>query len=365
VNNPAKIFSCCGAISGKFRKFRVLFKDEVKQQARPRPTLDSYVTGVISGDRVMLAQAITLIESSLPADEILGAELLEKIMSFTGDSVRIGITGVPGVGKSTFIESLGHVILKSHKKLAVLSIDPTSPIGGGSILGDKTRMETLSKHSHAFIRPSASTDATGGVAQRTRECMLLCEAAGYNVIVVETVGVGQSEFSVKQMVDFFLLLMLPGAGDELQGIKKGIMELADAIAITKADGDNVTRARQAQAIYASALHLSRTNHGPSDPPVLLTSALTGNGVPEVWAAINTCLATAKNNTQFSLRRAEQQISWFREQFMQFQKRDIDRYPSVRAAQALLEADIAGGSRSGRSAALELMAAYHRAIREQS
>ncbi len=249
----------------------------MKQQAKPRPSLDSLLTGIINGDRILLAQAITLIESQLPEDENLSATLLEKIMPLAGNSVRIGITGIPGVGKSTFIESLGNVILKTNKKLAVLSIDPTSPIGGGSILGDKTRMETLSKHARAFIRPSASMDASGGVAQRTRECMLLCEAAGYDVIIVETVGVGQSEYAVKDMVDFFLLLMLAGAGDDLQGMKKGIMELADAIAITKADGDNINRSRQAQAIYAQAMHTIRQG-AANTPPVLLTSAVAHQGM---------------------------------------------------------------------------------------
>ena len=306
----------------------------------------------------MLAQAITLIESHLPEDEVLGAQLLEKIMSHTGNSVRIGITGVPGVGKSTFIESIGHVVLKSHKKLAVLSIDPSSPIGGGSILGDKTRMETLSKHPRAYIRPSASMDATGGVAQRTRECMLLCEAAGYDVIIIETVGVGQSEYAVKDMVDFFLLLMLAGAGDELQGMKKGIMELADAIAITKADGDNVIHARSAQATYSQATHGM-----PGTPPVLLTSAHSNTGIDQTWNTIADSIAHAKQNGSFDTQRKRQYASWLHDQFGALLKGDVQQFQSVRSAQALLEAEVTAQQRSPRSAASALIAAYHEAIRK--
>lgn len=336
----------------------------MKHQAKPRPSLDYFVTGVINGDRIVLAQAITLIESHLPEDEILGAALLEKIMFHTGNSVRLGITGVPGVGKSTFIESLGQIILRSHNKLAVLSIDPTSPVGGGSILGDKTRMETLSKDPRAFIRPSASMDATGGVAQRTRECMLLCEAAGYDVIIVETVGVGQSEYAVKDMVDFFLLLMLAGAGDDLQGMKKGIMELADAIAITKADGDNVAHARRAQATYAQAMHALQTKSSGT-PPVVLTSALLQTGIDAVWGEISEFIKHAKKNGVFDGQRKRQYASWLQEQFTALLKADIQRHQEVRAAQTLLESEVTTQQRSVRSAALELLAAYHEAIRNKN
>ena len=336
----------------------------MKQQAKPRPTLESFLTGVVNGDRVVLAQAITLIESHLPEDELLGAALLEKIMPHTGNSVRLGITGVPGVGKSTFIESLGHVVLKSHKKLAVLSIDPTSPIGGGSILGDKTRMETLSKQPRAFIRPSASMDTTGGVAQRTRECMLLCEAAGFDVIIVETVGVGQSEYAVKDMVDFFLLLMLAGAGDDLQGMKKGILELADAIAITKADGNNVAAARQAQAIYAQALHTTRAGASGTSP-VFTTSAVSHTGIEDVWKAITGFVAEAKENKSFDRQRKRQYATWLRDQFADLLKADVQQFDEVRTAQALLESEVTSGDRSPRSAASELLTTYHRAIRSRN
>lgn len=333
----------------------------MRQQAKPRQSLESLATGVINGDRIVLAQAITLIESHLPEDDALASALLEKIMPHTGRSVRIGITGIPGVGKSTFIESLGHVVLKNHKKLAVLSIDPTSPTGGGSILGDKTRMETLSKHPRAFIRPSASLDATGGVAARTRECMLLCEAAGHDVIIVETVGVGQSEFAVKDMVDFFLLLMLSGAGDELQGMKKGIMELADALAITKADGDNIASARKAQATYAQAMHTLH-HHKSGSPPVLLTSAVTQTGIEEAWEKITELILQAKKSTSFQHQRQQQYAAWLREQFASLLKADVQKFESVQVAQALLEREVMQASRSPRSAAAELLAEYHKQLK---
>lgn len=222
---------------------------------KQRLTTEEYANGIASGDRVILAKAISLAESSLPEDQKQSTELLARLNLKTVDTIRIGITGVPGVGKSTFIEAFGKHITSLNKKIAVLTIDPSSQLTKGSILGDKTRMDELSKNPLAFIRPSASGNTLGGTTGRTRECIILCEAAGYEVIVVETVGVGQSETGVKNLVDFFLLLMLAGAGDELQGIKKGIMEMADAMVITKADGDNVKRAKEAQADYQHALHL--------------------------------------------------------------------------------------------------------------
>ncbi|MGC3947489.1 MAG: methylmalonyl Co-A mutase-associated GTPase MeaB [Chryseolinea sp.] len=333
----------------------------MKQQARQRPTLETLASGIINGDRILLAQAITLIESHLPEDEAIATALLEKIMPHSGNSMRIGITGIPGVGKSTFIESLGQLILKNNKKVAVLSIDPTSPIGGGSILGDKTRMETLSKNQRAFIRPTASSDSAGGVAQRTRETMLLCEAAGYEVIIIETVGVGQSEYAVKDMVDFFLLLMLPGSGDDLQGIKKGIVELADAIAVTKADGDNVSRAHQAQATYAGAVHTIYT--GASDtPPVVLTSAVTGMGIEDIWNSVTTFIARVKASGNFDKQRSRQYIAWLHEQFAALLKKDLQRFEQVRTAQELLESEVTAKITSPRKAAAELLAVYHRQIK---
>src|SRR5690349_8544610 len=276
------IFFIRGQVSSKFRNLASILKHSVLNNSRYSP--HQYRNGIFSGDRVTLAKAITLVESSLPADQSLAAEVLDEIIPRTGNSIRIGITGIPGVGKSTFIEALGKQ-LTQEKKVAVLTIDPSSQLTRGSILGDKTRMEELSKNPNAFIRPTASGNTLGGVASKTREALLLCEAAGYDVIIVETVGVGQSEVAVKNMVDFFLLLVLAGAGDELQGIKKGIMEMADGIVITKADGDNVKHATEAQAEYQHALHLSSGSPSRWQPKVLTASAILNEGLDDIWKMI--------------------------------------------------------------------------------
>ena len=251
-----------------------------------RLAVDQYVSGVLAGDRTTLARAITVIESDLPSDGELAARILDSVLPHTGKSRRIGITGVPGVGKSTFLDKLGlHIVRDRGEKLAVLSVDPSSPVTGGSILGDKTRMENLSAEANAFIRPSPSRGSLGGVAGRTRETTLLCEAAGFNNVLIETVGVGQSEITVRSMTDFVLLLLLPGAGDELQGIKRGNLELVDALAINKADGPQVERAQLARADYESALHLFAPGAGGWVPPVLLCSAATGKGITEIWECV--------------------------------------------------------------------------------
>jgi LAO/AO transport system kinase len=251
-----------------------------------RLAVDQYVAGVLAGNRTTLARAITVIESDLSSDTELAAEILDSLLPHTGKSRRIGVTGVPGVGKSTFLDKLGlHILRDRGEKLAVLSIDPSSPVTGGSILGDKTRMEKLSAEPNAFIRPSPSRGSLGGVAGRTRETLLLCEAAGFNNVLIETVGVGQSEITVRSMTDFVLLLLLPGAGDELQGIKRGILELVDALAINKADGSQLERAQLARADYENALHLFAPGAGGWTPPVLLCSAVTGRGIPEIWDCV--------------------------------------------------------------------------------
>jgi LAO/AO transport system kinase len=247
---------------------------------------EQYVSGVLAGDRTILARTITIIESDLPSDNELSAKILDALLPHTGKSRRIGVTGVPGVGKSTFLDKMGMYILSQRgEKLAVLSIDPSSPVTGGSILGDKTRMERLATAQEAFIRPSPSRGSLGGVAGRTRETILLCEAAGFDNIWVETVGVGQSEVAVRSMTDFVLLLLLPGAGDELQGIKRGILELVDAIAINKADGSQLERAQSAKTDYESALHLFAPGAGGWIPPVLLCSSQSGLGIPEIWECV--------------------------------------------------------------------------------
>jgi LAO/AO transport system kinase len=277
---------------------------------RKRYSAETYVKGILAGDRIILAQAITLIESTLPQDQNLSGEVLEAILPHTGRSIRIGITGVPGVGKSTFIESFGlEIVRNTEKKLAVLAIDPSSQKSGGSILGDKTRMENLAMHPQVFIRPSPAGNSLGGVARKTREAMLLCEAAGFEVIFIETVGVGQSETAVKSMTDFFLLLMLAGAGDELQGIKRGIMEMADMLVITKADGENKHKALVAQKEYQSALHLLNPSQ---EIPVLTCSALQNEGLAEIWQNIQKFLQEAKQNHTFEQKRQNQQLQWFHE-----------------------------------------------------
>ena len=251
-----------------------------------------------SSDLVGLSKGITLIESTLVADRLQAEDLLNRLLPETGKSIRIGITGVPGVGKSTFIESFAEFLIKNyHKKVAVLTIDPSSQQTKGSILGDKTRMEKLAANPNAFIRPSASGSSLGGVAHKTRESLLLCEAAGYDVTIIETVGVGQSETMVKNMTDFFLLLMLPGAGDELQGIKRGIMEMADLLAINKADGDNKTKADLAKGIYTNALHLMPPHRYGWVPKVSTCSSTEGTGIESIWNAINEYYSTIGESNQ--------------------------------------------------------------------
>jgi LAO/AO transport system kinase len=270
-------------------------------------------TSLIEGNRASLAKAITLAESQKNDDLIAFQKLLAEVLAYTGKSIRLGITGAPGVGKSTFIESFGGFLTSLGKRVAVLSIDPSSPISGGSILGDKTRMEKLSKDPLAFIRPSASRSFPGGVAHATRESILLCEAAGFEVIIVETVGVGQSEFSVKDMCDCFLLLMLAGAGDELQGIKKGIMEMADIVAITKADGDNMKRAQNARAEFQHALHLIRPAEDGWSPKIVACSAIDNTGIQETWNLVSEFISHQISTRKFERTRQSQQTIWLNEQ----------------------------------------------------
>lgn len=276
---------------------------------RGRLSLDEYEQGVRSGAVATLAQAITLVESNRPEDIELAQELLVRLLPVTGRSRRVGITGVPGAGKSTFIDTLGTRLTQQGHRVAVLAIDPSSSLTGGSILGDKTRMTRLARNPQAFIRPSPSSGSLGGVAGKTRETMLVCEAAGFDVVLVETVGVGQSETLVAGMVDFFLLLMLAGAGDELQGIKRGILELADLVAINKADGDNLTRAQRARREFETALHFMRPSSPNWTPQVLAISALTGSGLDELWQAIEDHAARLTTSGELETRRRTQQVDW--------------------------------------------------------
>lgn len=270
------------------------------------------VTGILEGNIVRLSQAITLLESKLSKHQTIANQVIDKALPHSGKSIRIGITGVPGVGKSTFIESFGNYLTSIGKKVAVLAIDPSSQKRGGSILGDKTRMETLVNNENVYIRPSPSKGALGGVAQQTRASILLCEAAGFDVIIIETVGVGQSEIAVHGMVDFFLLLMLSGAGDELQGIKRGIMEMADTIAITKADGDNVLNAKKAKQRYKNAMHLFPANDNEWIPEVANCSSIENTGIKNVWEIIEKFELHTKLKGYFEEHRNNQAKFWMYE-----------------------------------------------------
>jgi len=289
----------------------------------------------------VLAQAITLAESLRTEDQILANQLIEELLPLTGKSIRIGITGVPGVGKSTFIETFGKLLTTHSKKIAVLAVDPSSAKTKGSILGDKTRMEELSKDPLAFIRPTATGATLGGVTDRTREAILLCEAAGYEVMIIETVGVGQSETAVRNMVDFFLLLMLAGAGDELQGIKKGIMEMADGVVITKADGENLKKANQAHADFQHALHLFSNSDSGWKPKVITSSALEKRGINETWKLIQDYLTLTKGNGFFEKNRDQQNLVWFQESIQLLLRQQLSKSKELKLKIQTLESDILG------------------------
>ncbi|MCR2820330.1 methylmalonyl Co-A mutase-associated GTPase MeaB [Lederbergia panacisoli] len=267
------------------------------------------IQGLLNQDRAVLAKVITLIESNAVRHQEQSKNILQKLLPYSGQSIRIGVTGVPGAGKSTFIETFGHLLCEQGHRVAVLAIDPSSPISGGSILGDKTRMEKLAKHPNAFIRPSPSRGELGGVHTRTRESIIACEAAGFNVIIVETVGVGQSESIVRSMVDFFLLLVLTGAGDELQGMKKGILELADLITVNKADGDNFNQAKKTMREYNQILHFIQPATVGWDTKATICSSLTGTGIDEVWETIQDFIKATQSNSAFKERRQKQVKDW--------------------------------------------------------
>jgi LAO/AO transport system kinase len=283
--------------------------ESIKQKRKTQPSAQDLIAAILKGDITALSRAITLIESKSAAHLEKANTIIKGCLPHANKSIRIGITGVPGVGKSTFIETFGMHLTRLGKKVAVLAIDPSSSITKGSILGDKTRMEDLVKNEHAYIRPSASGDSLGGVARKTRETIILCEAAGFDTIIIETVGVGQSETAVHSMVDFFLLLKLAGAGDELQGIKRGIMEMADAIVINKADGDNVKKAKLAKVEFNRALHLYPEKESGWQPKVSLCSALHNEGISEIWELIEKYENLTKSNHYFEHKRNEQNKFW--------------------------------------------------------
>ena len=316
------------------------------------PTID--LDKLKQGQRRALAKAITLIESKLDQDREAAQTILNQLLPYTGNSIRIGITGVPGVGKSTFIEALGLHLIKQGKKVAVLAVDPSSPIRGGSILGDKTRMEMLSREPSAFIRPSPSEGALGGVAQKTRETMLLCEAAGYDVILIETVGVGQSEYQVAAMVDFFLVLMLPNAGDELQGIKRGIMELADALVINKHDGQNLQLAEKTKGHYQSALHLMPQNM-TWKPQVQTCSAIENKGISEVWEMILDYKLKCNQSGDFETKRSNQKSKWLETLIQEMLTLKLKKNNAIQAELPQLQKDVLANSITPYHAAQKILA----------
>lgn len=320
-------------------------------------TADEYVQGILSGSITLLSKTITLVESQLEEHHVLAQEIIEKCLPHAGKSVRIGITGVPGCGKSTFIESFGKLITSKGHKLAVLAIDPSSERSKGSILGDKTRMVTLCTDANAFIRPSPSAGALGGVARKSRETVILCEAAGFDVIFIETVGVGQSETAVHSMVDFFLLLMLSGAGDELQGIKRGIMEMANLLVINKADGSNIQKAQQARAQYQGALHLFPPASSGWAAQAMTCSSLEQTGLNEIWEAIEAYKKLTASNGFFVENRKDQTKFWMYETVNEELKHNFYSNPVIVAELARYEKLVTADKISSFAAAKELLDRY--------
>lgn len=328
-----------------------------KKFKRKTYTADEYVEGIRNGDISILSQAVTLIESSNPDHYNLAQEVIEKCVPYSGNSVRIGITGVPGAGKSTSIDAFGVHLVKQGYKVAVLAIDPSSEITKGSILGDKTRMERLSVERNAFIRPSPSAGSLGGVARKTRETVILCEAAGFDRIIIETVGVGQSETAVHSMVDFFLLLQLAGTGDELQGIKRGIMEMADGIVINKADGDNIEKAKLAQSHFKNALHLFPLPDSGWSPKVLTYSGYYEIGIKEVWEMIDEYISFVKENGYFDFKRNSQSKYWLYESINEQIKNHFYNSDSVKGHLKELENEVLESKKTSFAAAKEILDIY--------
>lgn len=326
------------------------------------PTFDELYNGIEAGNRVLLSRAITLIESSKHDHQELAQTLIEKCLPHSGKSIRIGITGVPGVGKSTFIEAFGNHLTAIGKKVAVLAIDPSSQISKGSILGDKTRMEKLSSNPDAFIRPSPSAGTLGGVAQKTRETIVLCEAAGYDIIIVETVGVGQSETAARSMVDFFLLLQLPGAGDELQGIKRGIVEMADAIFVNKAEGDNMNKAKIAAAEIKNALHLMPAHPSGWLTQVGLCSALSGNGMGEIWNTILDFVNLTQKSGFFEKFRHEQEVNRYKQAILEILQSDFFNSGEISHLSKDLEKKVFSSRLSPYAAAKQIVARFYEGLK---
>ncbi len=325
---------------------------------RKKMTVDDYVEGILAGNRMVLSRAITLIESNAAKHFEIAQQVIQKLLPYTGKSTRVGITGVPGAGKSTFIEALGTQLCQDGHRVAVLAVDPSSTVTGGSILGDKTRMENLSREKNAFVRPSPSGGTLGGLTRKSRETLLLCEAAGYDTILVETVGVGQSETTVRSMVDFFLYVVITGAGDELQGMKKGVMELADAILVNKADGDNRQKAMVTRAEYARILQFLRpaTEHWTTN--AFTCSSITGQGIPELWnEVIMKFFAQGQENGVIAERRKRQTLSWVYAMVEEHLQNLFYRAPEIVAVKDDIEADVVGGRLPATMAVNKLIDVY--------
>lgn len=327
------------------------------RKRKPRLTVDDYVRGILASDITVLSQAITLIESNNPDHYEMAQQIIERCLPYSGKSVRIGITGVPGAGKSTFIEAVGNMVTSLRHKLAVLAIDPSSERSGGSILGDKTRMESISSNPDVFIRPSPSAGSLGGVARKTRETVVLCEAAGFDVIFIETVGVGQSETAVHSMVDMFMLLQIAGAGDELQGIKRGIMEMADLMVITKADGENIHKAELAKTQFQGALRLFPIPESGWKPQVFTCSSVAGTGLEEVWKGVEQYLDHTQANGYFQHNRNRQNKYWMYESINEALKQSFYLNPEIEALIPQYEEAVLGDRMSSFIAAHELLDRY--------
>ena len=333
--------------------------------AAPRAglTIDDYVAGVRAHDRAILGRTITMIESRSPRHRRLAQEILVRLLPYAGGAHRIGITGVPGAGKSTFIEGFGLELVKRGHRVAVLAVDPSSPVSGGSILGDKTRMTELTQREEAFVRPSPSGGTLGGVARTTRQTIVACEAAGYDVILIETVGTGQSEVTVSEMTDFFLVLMLPGAGDELQGIKKGVLEIADMIVVNKADGDNEIRAKQAAAHYRNALHIVAPRSENWSPPVLMCSSLKSIGLDAVWDKLCEHKEKLTASGEFQSKRQKQRLKWMWQLVQDRLMTDLRSHPKVVARIPQIESDLLAGRLTATLAADEILNTFEGGSRE--
>lgn len=333
-----------------------------KKKGKNELTTDELYEGIIRGDRTMLARGITLIESNAEHHFHKAQNLLQKLLASTGKAVRIGITGVPGAGKSTFIEAFGTYLCNAGLKVAVLAVDPSSSLSGGSILGDKTRMEQLARNPRAFIRPSPSEGKLGGVHRKTRETMLLCEAYGFDVILIETVGVGQSEVIVRDMVDFFMLVVLTGAGDELQGMKKGIMELADAIVVNKADGDNLTFAKKTKSEYNQILHFLQPATKGWSTKAYTCSSLQGEGIGEIWEVIQNFISVTQQTGVFDERRRAQTKEWMKNMIIDQLQNSFFFNPEIKNLLPKIENEVISGNKTVTTAVDELFQVYYKTFK---